>query len=110
MKDISSWPHTESENIRLFNDVGSLLNDAFSFAKKLNVKTCLGTETPLTVPDNVKNEIEKSRIKIENKIIKELYKGMFSRIKQTHPLDYYWLWTTESWTLDTPSVEEVKRA
>ncbi len=109
MKNISAWPHTESENICLFNDVGSLLHEVFSLAKNLKVKTCLGTEAPLTVPDNVKKEIEKSGKKIDDKIIKKLYQGIFERIKRTYPLDYYWLWTTESWTWDTPRVEEVKR-
>lgn len=28
----------------------------------------------------------------------KLYEGIFLRIKQTHPLDYYWLWTPENWT------------
>jgi hypothetical protein len=29
---------------------------------------------------------------------RKLYAGMFKRIQQTHPLDYFWLWTPETWT------------
>ena len=31
-------------------------------------------------------------------VVQELYEGMFRRIGQTHPLDYYWFWTPEGWT------------
>lgn len=27
-----------------------------------------------------------------------VYEGIFTRITQTHPLDYYWFWTPEFWT------------
>ncbi|MFZ2055455.1 MAG: hypothetical protein WAU81_14800 [Candidatus Aminicenantales bacterium] len=30
--------------------------------------------------------------------MKEVYKGLFTRIRQAYPLDYYWLWTDENWT------------
>ena len=31
------------------------------------------------------------------RVIKEVYKGIFTRIMRTHDLDYYWLWTWEVW-------------
>lgn len=30
--------------------------------------------------------------------VTKLYEGTFRRIKQTYPIDYYWLWTPEDWT------------
>ena len=30
-------------------------------------------------------------------VVQELYEGVFSRIKKTFNLDYYWFWTPESW-------------
>ncbi len=100
MENISSWPHTEQENVKLINDFGSLLHNAFSFARGLGVKTCLGTETPLSVPQSVWEKLylsgKDADTQAETK--QEVYEAMFTRIMKTHPLDYYWLWTPEIWT------------
>jgi len=37
-----------------------------------------------------------------------LYEGMFRRIAQSYPVDYYWLWTPEDWTWGTPTQEQVR--
>ncbi|WPQ63286.1 alpha-glucuronidase family glycosyl hydrolase [Chitinophaga sancti] len=95
MKGVSNWPHTPEENIHIFNKVGSVLNGAFSLAKELGVKTCVGTETALTIPNEVKRTLPKAS---QDSIRQALYEGMFSRIKATYPLDYYWFWTPEDWT------------
>lgn len=99
MKDYLPWPSSIEDNIAVFNNTGSLLEDVFGFARSLGIKTCIGTETPLTIPKAVKERI-KSQGKDPNApgIVKELYEGMFTRIKKRHPLDYYWLWTNEGWT------------
>lgn len=107
MKNVSSWPHTEAENIRIVNESGKMFNEAFALAKKLGVKTCAGTETPLIIPKDVK---DRHVIKIEtDEEVKELYKGMFSRIQKTYPLDYYWLWTPESWTWEGASDVDIAK-
>ena len=98
IKNISDWPHSESENIALFNDFGKLLSNAFSFAKHIGVKTCIGTETPLTVPNQLKSRLVGDNGEITREMVKDIYKGIFTRINKTHPLDYYWLWTPEGWT------------
>jgi hypothetical protein len=96
MKNISAWPHSEAENLKIFNESGKLFNEAFSQAKSLGVQVCVGTETPLIIPKEVRN---RHGINTETDAqIKELYRGMFSRIQKTYPIDYYWLWTPESWT------------
>jgi hypothetical protein len=37
--------------------------------------------------------------------LKELYKGTFLRAMRAYPLDYYWLWTPESWRGPRPDAE-----
>lgn len=44
------WPVDEPSSIDLFNNVGTMWQSAFEFAHQLGVKTCLGTETPVSVP------------------------------------------------------------
>ena len=83
----------------LFNRMGSRLDDVFGFARQLGVKTCIGTETPLTIPKPVRERLLKAGKNPDDpKVLQEVYAGLFSRIKHTHPLDYYWFWTPESWT------------
>ena len=96
MKNVSGWPHSKAENLKIFDESGKMFNEAFSQAKSLGVKICVGTETPLIIPKEVK---DRYNIKVEtDEQIKELYRGMFSRIQKTYPIDYYWLWTPEDWT------------
>lgn len=96
MKNISPWPHTEAENLQIFNTSGKMFHDAFTQARLLGVKVCVGTETPLIIPKEVKL---KYQVQAEtDDQIKEIYRGMFTRIQKTYPIDYYWLWTPEGWT------------
>lgn len=95
MKGVSNWPHTPEENITIFNKMGDLLHNAFSVARELGIKTCIGTETALTIPAEVKQTLPVGR---GDSTRQALYEGIFSRIKATHPLDYYWFWTPEDWT------------
>lgn len=96
MKGLSPWPHSEEENIRIFNESGDLYSKAFVLALILGVKTCVGTETPLIIPEPLKNRYGIKTL--SEKEVKELYMGIFNRIQKTYPLDYYWLWTPEGWT------------
>ncbi|KPK85199.1 MAG: hypothetical protein AMS27_08080 [Bacteroides sp. SM23_62_1] len=107
MMNTSQWPRTPEENIRIFNDMGVLLKDAFSFARKLDVKTCIGTESPLTIPDYLMSRMNEDPTIKHGNIVKFLYKGIFQRIIKTHPLDYFWLWTPEGWTWSEVTREEV---
>ena len=96
MKNVSSWPHSDDENKLLFQEVGNLFGNVFGYAKVLGFTTCVGTETPVIIPEKMKARYEIESASDDE--IKEIYKGIFSRISQTYPLDYYWLWTPESWT------------
>ncbi len=82
-----------------FEGVGGLMRAVVTEAKRLGVKTCVGTETPLTVP-----KLVQERLRAQGKdprdpgVVRELYEGMFRRIATLYPVDYYWLWTPEEWT------------
>jgi hypothetical protein len=96
MKNTSPWPHSEEENTRIFNESGKVFSSAFTLARTLGVKICVGTETPLIIPESLRAGYGmKSNDEAD---IKALYRGIFSRIQKTYPIDYYWLWTPESWT------------
>lgn len=98
MMELGHSPLSFNEQNILFNKFGHLLSDAFSFANVLGVKTCVGTQTPLRIPERLEIQL-KSIGKNPNDpdVIKEIYEGIFKRINITHPLDYYWLWTSENW-------------
>ncbi len=109
MMNTSQWPRIPEENIRIFNQVGALLKNAFSFAEQLEVKTCLGTETPLIIPDSLRVRLREDEMMTGSDTVKYLYKGVFQRIIKTHPLDYYWFWTPEGWTWSDVSEGQVRR-
>ncbi len=130
-------PTTPEEKAANFNNVGVLLNKAFTHAKQLGVKTAIGTESPLGFevgsPKHLITEgwirgcdphtqarmrdvygftLPTSRGKDNEAFSKALYEGMFTRIMRTHPLDYFWLWTYETWANDwmehIPSKEAIE--
>ena len=142
----SKEPTTPEEMAANFNNVGVLLNEAFTHARQLGVKTALGTETPMGVTGtldserNARNRLDQEeadqeegeeeepmppiftcppevqdrmrdvhgftvpteRGEVNEAFAKALYEGMFTKIKRTHPLDYFWLWTMECWTYNGP--------
>ena len=69
----------------------------FSYAHFLGIQTCIGTESPLTIPLSVKKRMGIGGSP-ESMDIENVYEGIFIRIKNPHLLDYYWLWTPEHWT------------
>ncbi|MBK7260118.1 MAG: hypothetical protein IPI01_20405 [Ignavibacteriae bacterium] len=83
----------------LFDRTARLFANAFTFGRGLGVKMCIGTETPLTVPAAVRQRALALGKDTTDRILRrDLYEGMFTRIMQTIPLDYYWFWTPEDWT------------
>ncbi len=107
-----SYPWTEATtevSAGLFNKFGAVLRESFTFARHLGIYTCLGTETPLTIPEQTA-----ARLKSAGKnprdldVVREVYEGIFGRIMKTHPLDYYWLWTPEDWTWEGTKSSEIQ--
>jgi hypothetical protein len=65
----------------------------------LGIKTCVSTQGPLSIPPLVQERLRAAgKNPADPAVVEEVYEGMFRRIVQTYPLDYYSLWTTEDWT------------
>jgi hypothetical protein len=108
MKGMAPWPKTDQDRNEVFNRFGKVLNEAFGFARELGIKTCIGTEVPLTIPKMVKEHLKaEGQNPDEPAVVQHIYEGMFQRIKKTHPLDYYWFWTPEGWTWGGVKDEQV---
>ncbi|MEI8373601.1 MAG: hypothetical protein WCJ35_12310 [Planctomycetota bacterium] len=92
-------PSTPEGCNEVFNRMAAQFREAFGFARRLGVKTCIGTEAPLILPLALQK-----RIKAQGKnpkdpaTVREIYESTFRRIMASHPLDYYWIWTPEDWT------------
>jgi hypothetical protein len=92
-------PRAPEQSNELFRRTAELFRAAFARARALGVKTCIGTETPLTVPKLVKERVQsQGKDPKDPAVVQELYRGMFARIAASYPVDYYWLWTPEDWT------------
>lgn len=103
----------ESSNA-VFARTGAMFATAFGHARRVGVKTALGTELPLGLEpsgpevgvDWVRGMPPALQARLEDQgldpsdpdVVRSVYEGAFLRIMQTHPLDYYWLWTWEVWT------------
>jgi len=100
MRGMNPWNQMSPQQTnKLFNRFGHLLGDVFGYARRLGIKTCIGTETPLTIPTPVRERLEAAgKDPKDPAVVQEVYEGMFRRIINTHPLDYYWFWTPEGWT------------
>jgi len=102
-------PKTPEDSNAVFDRTAAMLRDAFTFARNLGVKTCVGTEMPLTIPALVKERLKEKGLDPQDPIlVKEVYKGLFTRLKHAYPLDYYWLWTDENWTWSDADEKTVK--
>ncbi|HXQ81085.1 MAG TPA: malectin domain-containing carbohydrate-binding protein [Opitutaceae bacterium] len=90
---------TPAMSAEVFNRTAAMLGTAFAEARRLGVLTCVGTETPLTLPAPVAEELRRQgRDPHDPAVVKQTYAAMFERIRRASPADYYWLWTPESWT------------
>jgi hypothetical protein len=94
----------------VFNRTADMLNRAFTLARALGVKTCVGTETPLVIPQRVRERLQaEGKNPADPSVIRELYEGIFRRAAAAYPLDYYWFWTPEGWTWEGTKADQVKR-
>ena len=99
MAGILPKPETPEACNQLFVKSGNLLKQAFSYAKMVGVKTCIGTETPLQIPKEMREKLKADGKDVNSpEVRKSIYSGMFFRINKICPVDYYWLWTPEGWT------------
>ncbi len=92
----------------VFCRTGDMLRGAFSLARDLGVRTCVGTEAPLTIPQRVRERLVAQGLDPDSPAVRQrLYEGIFRRAA-TYPVDYYWLWTPEGWTWSGTSPEQVE--
>jgi len=99
MRGLMPKPRTPRECNDLFNRTGAEFRSVFALAHKLGVKTCIGTETPLTIPLAVREHLKQlGKNPDDPAVVRELYDGIFKRIAKIGSVDYYWLWTPEGWT------------
>jgi hypothetical protein len=109
MQGMVPEPKTADESNSVFDRTAAMLRDAFTFARSLGIKTCAGTEMPLTIPELVSKRLQEKGLDPQDpSVIKDVYKGLFTRLKQAYPLDYYWLWTDENWTWSDADEKTVK--
>jgi hypothetical protein len=103
MTDLMPQGKTLEERNQVFVRAGKMLRDVFTYAHRFGVRTCVGTEIPLTdparlLPLELRAHLKEKGLSATNRAtLKELYKGTFIRAARAYPLDYYWLWTPESW-------------
>ncbi len=92
----------------VFNRTAEMLHDAFSQGRSLGLKICVGTETPLVVPQRVQERLKDLGMDpADPAVVRQLYEGIFERIKLAYPIDYYWLWTPEGWTWEGVHQDQV---
>lgn len=90
------FPETPAQSNAMFARTGRMLNEVFRHANALGIKTCVGTEGPLKIPQVVKERLEGLGLDPNDPaVVQRLYEGIFLRIKRTYPIDYYWLWGHE---------------
>ena len=59
MRDTYFWNKMSPQDCdALFDRMGDVLGDVFGYARRHGIQTCLGTETPLTVPKAVKERLQ----------------------------------------------------
>ena len=102
-------PTTPEQCNTVFNNAGDTFRVAFALAKSIGVKTCVGTETPITIPALVAERLkQQGKDPSDQNTVQEVYMGMFTRIARAYPVDYYWLWTPEGWTWGGNNEQQLK--
>jgi hypothetical protein len=102
-------PQTPEACNEVFNRTAAMLRDAFRHARRLGIKTCVGTETPLIVPKLVEQRLNaRGQSSTNLATLQTLYEGIFQRAAQAYGPDYYWFWTPEGWTWEGTKSEQIR--
>ena len=110
MQGTYPWPEMDQQKSNaLFNRFGLVLKDSFTFARSLGIQTCVGTETPLILPQPVRERlVAAGKSPDDPRTMEHVYEGMFRRIMAAYPIDCYWLWTPENWTWQEVKQEQIE--
>jgi hypothetical protein len=98
MQGCLEWPKSPEAAKAMFNRYGDFQQQVFGHARRLGVKTCVGTELPLGVPKELAEHLKaKGLDATDPAVVQRLYEGTFLRLMRKTPVDYYWLWVPEVW-------------
>ena len=109
---VTPFPKTPAQSVKVFNKAGEYYKKVFTYAKSMGLKTATGTTTPLMLPQSVQDRMKTlgykhkydtdihlhgghTRYNVDPKLTAKIYEGVFKRIINTHPLDYYWFGPTK---------------
>lgn len=110
MMGLCPQPDLPDDCNTVFARTAEMLNRAFTYAHAIGVQTCVGTETPLTIPKRVRDRIQASgKVPNDQAAMCEVYEGIFRRIANAYPIDYYWFWTPEGWTWEGTTEQQIRR-
>ncbi len=94
MEGLMPRPVTPGECNEMFDRVARQMKTVFGAARQLGIKTCIGTETPLIIPNLFARTSQATGMDFSRtNTVRALYTGIFKRIADAFPVDYYWLWT-----------------
>jgi hypothetical protein len=111
LRGCMAWPDKPEDCNEVFERTGTLFKEAFALARGLGVKTCVGTELPLSIPKRVGERLKaRGKDPADPAVVREVYQGVFQRIMRACPVDYYWIWTSEAWSAFGASDAEVEAA
>jgi hypothetical protein len=89
-------PKTPEASVAMADRCGRMLKTIFESAHRLGIKTCVGTESPLDIPEVVRARMKEQGLDEKDPAaLQKLYEGMFLRIQRAYPIDYYWIWGHE---------------
>jgi hypothetical protein len=90
------FPKSPAANVAMIDRTGIMLRAVFELARQRGMKTCVGTESPLDIPDVVQARLKELGMPPQDPAtVQKLYEGMFQRIMRAYPVDYYWIWGHE---------------
>lgn len=96
MQGCMEWPKTEAACVAMFNRYGDMQRLAFEHARRLGIRTCVGTEIPLGVPPMLQSRLAAKGLNPgDPAVIRKLYEGTFLRVMRKMPVDYFWLYAPE---------------
>lgn len=98
MLDCLDWPRTGETAATMFNRYGDIQKEAFAHARRLGIRTCVGTESPLGVPKQLAARLTAKGLKPDDPdVIRRLYEGTFLRLMRKMQVDYFWFCAPETW-------------
>lgn len=100
------FPYSPDSMNLVFNRTLDMLQKTFRNGAGTGIRYCVGTETPVIIPERVKERMKALGIDpASDEGVRRIYEGTFSRLAQHLPVSWYWLWTPEHWTWRNPSDE-----